>query len=285
MSFVSVAMAVRNDEAHLAEAITSILDQTHEEFEFLILDDASTDRSPNIIRAFAEADPRIVPRRSEIHTGLTKGLNRLLERAKGELVARMDGNDISLPTRLEQQVAKLEAEELDLVWCNAVYIEEGGERICERHQVLLEETVASLPHPNHVVHSGTLYRRSSVLKLGGYDERYASGQDGDLWTRMRDAGCRFGVIAEPLLKLRIQQASVTGERLSYPANMNEVYARICLTNRDRERAMDYIKRVDSWRVGIMLWIRWLIGEEIVEWMKSLRPYVYDDVHLSSSDSQ
>lgn len=278
MPYASVAMAVRNEEAFLEEAISSVLTQTYGDFELLILDDASMDRSAEIIRTFAGKDARVVPLANERHLGLTKCLNRLLHEARGEIIIRMDGNDVSLPSRFERQLSKLEDESLDMVWCNAEYIDERGATICERRQVPLEETMACLPRPNHVVHAGALYRRSTVLELGGYDERYASGQDGDLWRRMRDAGCRFGVIHEPLLQVRILRNSVTGNRLGYPEDMNAIYAKTCIINGDRDRAKSYLRDVASPVQRVLLALRMILGERTVEFLKEQRGYSYDEVH-------
>lgn len=272
-------MVIHNEEPYLEEAITSILSQSYGDFEFLILDDASTDHSADIAKEFAAQDPRIVHLANEHRLGLTKSLNRLIRQADGELIARMDGDDVSLPGRLERQVSKLTQEVLDLVWCNAVYIDDLGRRICTRRQAPLEVTLSSLPHPNHVVHAGSIYRKSSVVAVGGYDERYASGQDGDLWRRMRDAGFRFGVIHDPLLQARIRRMSVTGRRLSYPQDMSEVYTKICLVNGDREQAKRFLREVKSPFRHLVLSVRLLLGEPFVNRLKRLRDYSYDQVHM------
>ena len=103
---VTVLMAVYNGERFLAEAVASILDQTFRDFEFLIVNDGSTDRSREIILSFGDPRIRLVDNPENI--GLTRSLNRGLELAKGGLIARQDADDISLPERLEREIGFLD---------------------------------------------------------------------------------------------------------------------------------------------------------------------------------
>jgi len=100
---ISVLMSVFNGEAYLSEAIESILDQTYKNFEFIIINDCSTDNSKKILRKYANADKRIQLINNKQNLGLTKSLNFGLKNSHGEFVARMDSDDISLPIRLEEQ--------------------------------------------------------------------------------------------------------------------------------------------------------------------------------------
>jgi glycosyltransferase involved in cell wall biosynthesis len=99
---VTVLMSVYNGEEHLREAIDSILNQTYKNFEFLIIDDGSTDGSVNIIRSYL--DPRIRLIKNKKNIGITRSLNKGLKLARGEYIARMDDDDIAFPERLEKQV-------------------------------------------------------------------------------------------------------------------------------------------------------------------------------------
>src|SRR5690606_25345296 len=100
---ISVVMPVYNSERYLAEAIESILNQTFADFEFLIFDDGSTDRSPEIIREYARKDARIIPQFSPINRGYVVHLNEGIRRSRGRYIARMDSDDVALSTRLELQ--------------------------------------------------------------------------------------------------------------------------------------------------------------------------------------
>ena len=105
---VSVVMSVFNAEKYLAEAVDSILGQTSTDFELILIDDKSTDGSGKILTQYAQADPRVVILENRENMGLTKSLNRGLAVAKGEYIARMDADDISVPDRFAKQVAFLD---------------------------------------------------------------------------------------------------------------------------------------------------------------------------------
>lgn len=106
-TLISVIMPAYNAEAYISEAISSILNQTYTNFEFIIIDDGSTDRTPAIINKYARKDPRIKVITLRVNRGLAYALNRGLDAAHGTYIARMDADDISLPTRFEQQIAYL----------------------------------------------------------------------------------------------------------------------------------------------------------------------------------
>ena len=104
---VSVVLAVYNGDAYLDRSIRSVLDQSHKDFEFIILNDGSTDRSLEIIEGFSKQDPRIVVLNQE-NRGLTASLNRMIHMARGRLIVRQDADDISLPSRLEVLIREME---------------------------------------------------------------------------------------------------------------------------------------------------------------------------------
>ena len=105
---ISVLMSVYNADKYLTEAMDSILAQTYPDFEMIVVNDKSTDKSGDILKAFAQKDPRIVILENAQNLGLTRSLNRGLAIAKGEYVARMDADDISAPDRFQKQVAFLD---------------------------------------------------------------------------------------------------------------------------------------------------------------------------------
>ena len=116
MLSVSILMPVYNAEPYLSEAIQSMLNQTYTDFELIILDDCSTDRSADVVQTFS--DTRIVYHRNDVNYGLANNLNTGIKLAKGKYIARMDGDDISLPERIERQMQFLSIHpEVDLVGC------------------------------------------------------------------------------------------------------------------------------------------------------------------------
>ena len=128
MPQISVIMPVYNGERFLSEAVESILKQTYQDFEFIIVDDGSTDRSLEIIQYYQALDERIILIENGKNIGVASSLNKGISAAKGEFIARMDADDISLPERLEQQRAFMFTRpDLGVLGCNYYRIHADGE--------------------------------------------------------------------------------------------------------------------------------------------------------------
>jgi glycosyltransferase involved in cell wall biosynthesis len=125
-------MSVYNGERHLREAMDSILEQTFQDFEFVIVDDASTDSTPAILEGYT--DSRLIRLHNQNNIALTRSLNRGLAVTRGEYIGRMDAEDVSLPERLERQVAYLDAHpEVALATAAFIFMDEtGNEKIVSR---------------------------------------------------------------------------------------------------------------------------------------------------------
>lgn len=201
---ISVVMAAYNAEKYLKEAMDSILSQTFGDFELIVIDDASADGSGQILRGYAAKDSRVVVLVNEQNLGLTKSLNKGLSVAKGEYIARMDADDISVPDRFEKQVAFLDSHpDYSFVSCIGRYIDEDG----KEEQLRLfpetnEEIYAMMPKVDAVMHPGVMFRREDIRKIGDYCEDFRVVQDYDLWFRGMAAGYKFYNIQEPLVLFR-----------------------------------------------------------------------------------
>jgi glycosyltransferase involved in cell wall biosynthesis len=185
MPRVSVLMAVYNGEAHLGSAIGSILDQTFTDFEFLIVDDGSTDNTPAILAKWAQEDVRIRVF-SQPNQGLTVSLNRLMDSASGEYLARMDADDLSLFNRFERQVNFLDAHP-EIGVCGAAVVigtDEGRKWEFESDPVKIRCNMLFQPPVGHPV----VMLRKSVFDAHGlrYNPAYRLAQDYDLWMRASD---------------------------------------------------------------------------------------------------
>lgn len=185
---ISVAMSVYNGERFLPAAIESILVQTFTDFEFLILDDGSTDSSRTIIERYSAQDSRIQPIFRE-NRGLIASLNQLIEKARAPVIARMDDDDISLPTRFEQQIAFLDANPdygvvgswtYDIDENGAPYPVDGPDHPIDHNAFLstIENGGQLLCHPV------AMMRRDVVLAAGGYHAAFRHCEDFDLWLRL-----------------------------------------------------------------------------------------------------
>ena len=186
---VTVLMAVYNSERYLRQAVDSILRQTFTDFEFLIINDGSTDQSRNIILSYG--DPRIQLIDNPENIGLTKSLNRGLALARGELVARLDADDISHPERLEHQVEYLDRHpDSVLLGTQARVINELG-KVCDAKGEFRPQSRFAIHWKflfgNPFVHSSVMFRRTVIWnELGGYDDRFFYNQDFELWSRVSE---------------------------------------------------------------------------------------------------
>ena len=204
---VTILMTVYNDEHHVGAAVRSILGQTYGDFEFLVIDDGSTDGSRSVVESFDDPRIRIVSRENR---GLTASLNEGLQLARGVYVARQDADDESLPTRLEREVALLDADpRIGLVGTNYTIVDEQG-----REQV----TTSVFTHPddlavaeivsNQYGHGSVMFRKRVIDEVGGYDPSVGHVEDYDLFVRIGRVA-RLANIAEPLYRWRRNPAGVT----------------------------------------------------------------------------
>lgn len=204
---VTVLMSVYNGEKYLSEAIDSILAQTYPDFEFLIIDDASSDGSLEIIKSYA--DPRIKLIANSERMGLAANLNRGIQLACGDYIARMDADDISMPQRLEKQVAFMQANsDIAASGTCAVDMNESGRDLKVR-KVLRGEALrrwAWVPSP--LIHPTVIFKKNVVEKFG-YDVSLEPAEDYGLWIGLHCAGERLDNLSEVLLRYRVHEQSVT----------------------------------------------------------------------------
>lgn len=202
---VSVAMSVYNGERFLAPAIESVLAQTMDRFEFLILDDGSKDRSREIAESYAARDSRIRVISRE-NKGLVISLNQLLGEARAPLVARMDADDICLPDRFEQQLAFLNAHpDHGVLGARTSDIDEFDRPFpldTGEHPLTHEALLHNIEHGGHLLaHPTVMYRRDVVLAAGGYHQAFRHCEDYDLWLRLASQ-TRIANLPERLIRYR-----------------------------------------------------------------------------------
>jgi glycosyltransferase involved in cell wall biosynthesis len=229
---VSVLMPVYNSERYVAQAVESILAQTFTDFEFLIVDDGSTDASRTILESYAARDARI-QLVSRPNTGCLVALNEMLGRARGDLIARMDADDVAFPERFERQVAYLyEHPACVLVGSRVLIIDPDGDEITVMGNALGHEEIVDALLANQgqmVYHPAVMFRREAVMALGGYDVRMIEAEDLHLFLRLADVG-EIVNLPEPLLKYREHLKKAGRAR----AERLEQYCRMIL-NEARER--------------------------------------------------
>jgi hypothetical protein len=182
---VSVVMGVRNGERFIRRAIESILGQTLADFEFIIIDDASTDRTGDICRAYASRDSRIRLLSNEVNLGLAASLNRGIRESSGVYIARMDADDASRPERLMLQADFLDMNPAIGICGGYICYHKGERSSIKRFYTDHEWLAAQLLFQPCFSHPTVMFCREQVLRLGLlYDESFVTTQDYDLWTRI-----------------------------------------------------------------------------------------------------
>jgi glycosyltransferase involved in cell wall biosynthesis len=198
MPRVSVIMSVLNGEAFLRPAIESILGQTFRDFEFIVIDNASSDATAAILDRYR--DERMVRLRNDEVRSLTQSLNRGLQAARGEYIARLDADDLAAPDRLARQVAFLDAHEDIILVASHLRIIDETDRVIGHFTSPIEHSgiYDDLAYRNPIGHSAAMFRRGPVLALGGYPAAYVFAQDLALWVTLAQQHARFGMINELL---------------------------------------------------------------------------------------
>jgi lipopolysaccharide biosynthesis glycosyltransferase/glycosyltransferase involved in cell wall biosynthesis len=231
---ISVVMATRNGENTLAGAIESILAQTHTNFEFIIIDDGSTDSTPSILREAAERDPRIRIVTNDTTRGLPYSLNRGLDAAAGDFIARMDDDDISEPNRFEEQIRYMwDNPHTHVCGTNVTVIRpfwhEPKEYTPGPPEMDKDIKVAMISRPG-IIHPTVMMRAAYLrAKNARYDETFLKAQDFELWTRLAfQHQARFHNIQTPLFQYRIRN---TDPREVRSAQENAAYKIVTRTAR------------------------------------------------------
>jgi len=200
---VTVLMSVYNGEKHLNAAIDSILQQTYEDFEFLIVDDASTDGTRACLHTWTEQDDRIRLVLKDVNEGLGQALYDGVNMAEAPLIARMDGDDIAEPDRLEKQMKYFkDYPETDILGSWAVDIDEEGRQKQYRRYPTEHAEIVRLVWASPLVHPTVIMRKEAVQRVGSYDPDLRKRQDYELWFRCVAGGLRFANYPEALLQYR-----------------------------------------------------------------------------------
>lgn len=212
-------MPVYNGEKFLKDAILSILNQTYRNFELIIINDASTDSTMDVINSFHDKRIKLLINSSNL--GVAKSLNKGLKKAKGEYIARCDADDINLEKRFEIQVRFLEHnKDYVLVGSNFEFINSSGKIIkdwdkkinsifpVQKNLPLSDRDIRrKMLFRNQILHPSTMFRRKAVLKAGCYKEIFNGAEDYELWFRMLKIG-KFQNLADCLVQRRWHQNAI-----------------------------------------------------------------------------
>lgn len=222
---VSVILAVLNGESYIKIAIESILSQTYQNFEFIIVDDGSTDNTANIVRKFNDSRIKLIQQENK---GLSASLNKAIELANGKYLARQDHDDISLPARLEKQVSFLEAHpEYAILGTHSVIwaVDTPSDR-GHKHPTDFATLHFKTLFDCFFVHSSVMMRKSVIDLVGPYtlDKSRQPPEDFELWSRII-RNYKAANLGEPLLIYRELPSSITRT-----VNFKEKLIKICSEN-------------------------------------------------------
>ncbi len=226
---ISVLMSVYNGEKHLREAIDSVLSQTEKDFEFIIVNDGSTDNTDSIIKSYSDQRIKYF---AVSHMGRVPALNFGIGKCQGEFVAVLDADDISMPLRLEKESSFMQANDLVLCGSWAAIIDEDGNNIGSMTYPPTKQSEIrkySLLH-NPFIHSSVMMRRDVLIRAGLYRaSRYA--EDYELWTRI-------------MYKHKV--ANIPEELVSYRRHTSQL-------TQSSERKV----RLDALKVRLLVWWRFI----------------------------
>lgn len=222
---ISVIMAAYNAEKYISECIESVLNQTLRDFEFVIIDDGSSDNTYDIIKKYSEKDERIKLIKNSKNFGLVRSINVGLEQAKGKYIARMDADDICLIDRFEFQTDFLDSNrEIFLVGGSFYYIDEDGKILFTQINNYDSEKISKkLPYRSMIHHPTVMFRNTGDIF---YREKAIFSEDRDLWLRFLTEGKKMVVLPKIVLKYRFHEGS------------------ICCSNLEKQKRM--IKQVVQW---------------------------------------
>lgn len=244
---VSVLMPVYNAQRYVAQAIESILQQTFTEFELIILDDGSTDRSLQILQRYAARDPRIRLISRE-NCGIAATRNQLIAEASAELIAVMDADDVALPQRLARQVNFLQ-QHPQIICLGSSYelIDARGRQITTLAVPLQHAEIERQALAGHasVFQPCAMMRRTAVMQIGGYDTSLKLASDLDLWLRLSEIG-ELANLAESLVQYRLHAESVSETDCMFQRQQAH---QICQRAWQRRGITGHFEATEPWRPG------------------------------------
>lgn len=245
---VSVVMTVYNTERYVAEAVESVLSQSFRDFEFIVIDDGSTDRSTAMLNDFAKRDARL-RLVSRPNTGIVAAANEGIGMARGRYLARMDSDDVCLPHRFETQVKYLdEHPECVLVGSRVAVVDPYGSPVFDSGQKLTHEEIdAELLSSGGgwaVVQPSAMMRTEAVRRVGAYRGRHNVSEDQDLFLRLAEVG-RVANLPEPLLLYRRHYKSVMHTQWRQRQEVKERIVREAYERRGLPMPADW--RFDDWK--------------------------------------
>ena len=198
---VSVIMSVYNSKDSISNSVESILNQTYEKIEFLIMDDNSNDGTFDILKEYEKKDKRIKLSRNRKNIGLTKSLNILLNKAEGGLIARQDADDVSLLSRFDEQINFITMKRLDGTTSRSLS-KQTGKKVPKFSLYLPTKLI--IKYKNPFIHGTLMVKKSAVIDVGMYDENIIYAQDYKLFIELLKKNYKIKILKKKLYVLNME---------------------------------------------------------------------------------
>lgn len=251
MAKISVIMGIYNCADTLSEAIECIINQTYTDWELIMCDDGSTDNTMEVAKNYVIRCPeKIKLIYNKTNCGLNHTLNRCLSMAEGEYIARMDGDDLCSPERLQKELSILEGEpNISIVSSNMTFFDENG-TWGQTHTKMYPQKIDFIK-ATPFCHAPCMVRREAYISVGGYseEERLLRVEDYHLWLKMYKTGFRGKNIEEPLYQMRDDRAAYNRRKFKY--RINEAYVRVLAVKELRLPIYGYIFACRPILIGFM----------------------------------
>jgi glycosyltransferase involved in cell wall biosynthesis len=277
---ITVIMSVKDGDPWLASSVKSILSQTESDFEFLIADDSSTDRSSEILSAFEGQDNRIKVYTNASPMGLASSLNSLIAISRGDYIVRMDADDVSHPRRLEVQLSYMEKNRgIGVCFSRVNIVLDSNEFLCVKWSPISVHTALFLlPFINYFVHPTAFVRREVYLQDGFYNPYFMKAQDWELWQRLISKGVRFGIVRDVLLDYRLLVKSSSAAMSSSSAHGIAYFkAMVLVRNRHKLKSIRLINKIPKRIIH-----RYLINLVIPQWLFTFAVIINSKFNKNSS---
>ena len=235
----SILIPVFNGETYLTECLVSVFDSIGNlKCEVVVVDDGSTDTTPNILNKFSRLHENLVVL-TQANSGIEAALNAGLKECSADIVLRMDSDDVMLQHRVERQVQIL-TENKDISWTSGgAFLMDGGGKILATSWAPASHRILScLDNHNFIIHPSVAFRKSSVLSVGGYQKTKRFHEDVHLWKKLKAAGKQYMYVPEPIINYRISSAST---RLDSEQDAVQKLARTLVYNGARIEALRQLK--------------------------------------------
>ncbi|MBA7643492.1 Undecaprenyl-phosphate 4-deoxy-4-formamido-L-arabinose transferase [subsurface metagenome] len=281
---ISVLTCCYNAENFIEEAIESILHQSYEEFEYVLVNDGSTDNTLSILKRYVSKDKQIVLIEKK-NTGLTDSLNVGFGQAKGEWIARLDADDVAMPERLSNQLNFVQDNDgVVLLGGGCIEVDKNG--TATKKHVYPQEQKALMNRLENgkafFPHSSAFFNKARVMELGGYNPKFTRSQDRDLWLRIGETA-RIACLQIPVVKLRKHFQMISNTNQGRLQSVMGLCASICHFRRKAGLSDLSQMEEDVWQ-GFLKWVEKRMEEEgffqCSQGWQALRNVWYSNIELS-----